>query len=80
MLILVFWGLSSFVGNVKGGLVTKLFLGTLTFLFAKTFELITLVGTSTFFVLDKDFFLKEKALKKQTITNHLFVKHLRNKW
>lgn len=49
--------------NVKGDLVTKLFLGTLTFLFAKTLELITLVGTSTLFVPDEDFFLKEKALK-----------------
>lgn len=49
--------------NVKGDGVTKPLLWTLTFLFAKTFELITLVGTSTLVVPDEDFFLKEKALE-----------------
>lgn len=48
-------------GNVRGDLVTKLFLATLTFLLAKTFELITLVGISTLVVPDEDFFLKENA-------------------
>ena len=48
--------------NVKGVLVTKPFLGTLTFLFAKTFELITFAGYSTLVVPDEDFFLNEKAL------------------
>lgn len=54
--------------NVKGDSVTKLLLGTLTFLFAKTLELITLDGTSTLVVPDDDFFLKQKALKSKQKT------------
>lgn len=48
--------------NVRRDLVTKLFLGTLTFLSAKTSGVITLAGTSTLFTPDGVFFLKEKAL------------------
>lgn len=54
--------------NVKVDLVTKLLLGTLIFLLAKTFELITLAGYSTLVVPDEDFFLNKKALKSKHIT------------
>lgn len=63
LLILDFWGPSSLFENIKGDLVTELFFGILTFLCAKTFELITLALASTLAVPDKDFFLNEKALK-----------------
>ena len=67
LLILDFWGPSSLFENAKRDLVTTLFLATLTFLFAKTFALITLVETSSFVVPDENFFLKEKALKNTQV-------------
>lgn len=50
--------------KVRGDLVTRLFLGTLTFLSAKTSAAFTLAGTGIF-TPDGVFFLKEKALEKR---------------